>query len=319
MAKQMLEAAMENNVPLLRSLHKRGVRICDADMEGGLRTTLMSAAIRDSAEAVQFLAENGANINAVSYDGQTALVLAIQMGAIRTALYLIGRGAHYTPGLANEVMPEVVFQAANNDVLYEQLLEALLANESSLTWENPRTKATLLSEAISARNPNVIDYLLTYPQVITQLRTHRYPRLHMSPIGEALIHSPLILKILLSAGANARLVFTGLFNRSATYLEAALELDEEYIKPLVESGANPYQDRPGKLTPVKQAIQNQFDESPRIKRNSGHLLHIVTGFSLSTLCIFKLQTAESDQDIGRLPSFLRDTVQVGRSLAKSST
>ncbi len=88
---EILRAALENDVPTLRSLLSRGMAVDTSDPGGN--TLLIIAAREGHVEATTFLAEQHANLGARNAVGDTAIMLAALKGHLEVVRLLRSRGA----------------------------------------------------------------------------------------------------------------------------------------------------------------------------------------------------------------------------------
>ena len=85
----ILEAAAVGNTASIQRHLKQGTSIETKDEYG--RTALMQAS--NHCEVVEFLLNNGANVNSVDSSGKTALIFSVFAGNLRTTQLLLTRGA----------------------------------------------------------------------------------------------------------------------------------------------------------------------------------------------------------------------------------
>ncbi len=88
----IMEASLMGHTAVVEFLHKTGVDINFTTKSG--YTPLMHASLRsDNLEVIQFLLDNGANVNAKALDGSTALMGAAQYGHLSIIELLLKNGA----------------------------------------------------------------------------------------------------------------------------------------------------------------------------------------------------------------------------------
>jgi ankyrin repeat protein len=85
----LLKAVQESHAPVAQFLLQHDVNV-DADVEG---VPLHVAAQNGDLQMAQLLVEQGANINAVTEQGKTALMFAVESGNIRLVKHLLDSGA----------------------------------------------------------------------------------------------------------------------------------------------------------------------------------------------------------------------------------
>lgn len=105
-------AALEGNVELLEKLLREGYSI---DSKDNLDSTpLHVATMANQAEVVQFLIDNGANVNAMSYDVWDAASLAIVKGHYEIAQQLLNQPNIYVDEFTSNVMLDALYEASQD-------------------------------------------------------------------------------------------------------------------------------------------------------------------------------------------------------------
>ena len=84
--------AEQGNIEGMRALLSKGANINEAELQFG-HTPLMRAAISNRTEAVEFLLEKGASVNAVDKANMTALTWAVNHQSYESFLKLLKKGA----------------------------------------------------------------------------------------------------------------------------------------------------------------------------------------------------------------------------------
>ena len=88
----MIISALDNDFEMIQSLIANGADPNFQNNEDGI-TALHYAAAHDNVRMIQFLLDNGANIDIASYNGETPLYSALDQNAERAVELLLQRGA----------------------------------------------------------------------------------------------------------------------------------------------------------------------------------------------------------------------------------
>jgi ankyrin repeat protein len=108
--KQLIEAANLGNVAAVRALLERGANVNAQTADGW--TALMIAAQNGHVEVVKALLDSGANVDAQNVDGWTALMAAAQSGHFEVVRALLAGGADVN--VKNEIGAIALMDAAKN-------------------------------------------------------------------------------------------------------------------------------------------------------------------------------------------------------------
>ena len=101
----IIAAAKEGNVAAVSSLHEAGVSLNIIEEGYRARTLLIIAAWGKHLPVVQYLINNGADVNMQDRDGETALVRAVMQGHSEIVRVLLGAGADCNLGDSDGVTP----------------------------------------------------------------------------------------------------------------------------------------------------------------------------------------------------------------------
>lgn len=137
---RLLKGVMQENVDVAKLALQDGANP-NATFGAARAPVLMIAAINNDVDMLETLVDSGADVNYKDDDGITALLVALENGASRAALYLIDKGAKpaSTSSLIdkNTMVNNVLFNIKSSDARGE-LLGYLLSNGA-----DPNEKGTL--------------------------------------------------------------------------------------------------------------------------------------------------------------------------------
>jgi ankyrin repeat protein/L-ascorbate metabolism protein UlaG (beta-lactamase superfamily) len=133
-------AARMGNIEVIKFLASHGADLKAAN--GGF-TLLHDAIFSGRTEAVEYLLDQGLNVNGLGGEGPTPLILAVDVGNIPAALALVRRGADINAVDKNGIS---VFRYAVMKGATELVAQAI-AKKSDISAADPRTGKTVLHEA----------------------------------------------------------------------------------------------------------------------------------------------------------------------------
>jgi ankyrin repeat protein/L-ascorbate metabolism protein UlaG (beta-lactamase superfamily) len=133
-------AARMGNIDVIKFLASRGADLKAAN--GGF-TLLHDSIFSGRTEAVEYLLDQGLNVNGLGGEGPTPLILAVDVGNIPAALALVRRGADINAVDKNGIS---VFRYAVMKGATELVAQAI-AKKSDISAADPRTGKTVLHEA----------------------------------------------------------------------------------------------------------------------------------------------------------------------------
>ena len=133
-------AARTGNVDVIKFLASQGA---DLKAANGNFTLLHDAIFSGRTEAVEYLLDQGLDINGLGGEGPTPLILAVDVGNIPAALALVRRGADINAVDKNgiSVFRYAVMKGATD------LVAQAIAKKSDISAADPRTGKTVLHEA----------------------------------------------------------------------------------------------------------------------------------------------------------------------------
>lgn len=189
----VLAAAEKGSLEMLQLLHKAGARLQATDQQG--KTALMYAASQNQFQVVDWLLSQKQDVNTVSHRGITALYEALANGHLQMARYLLSKGARLTGPQHEPLWFAAVSSGrlASLKFLSEKLkLDVTVRNQQG---------SDLLSEAVFAENPVIINWLLQQGLSPDQSDDNGTPAIFRAAERGNLY----ILKQLEAAGANLNL------------------------------------------------------------------------------------------------------------------
>lgn len=139
-----------------KRLLEQGMKVDAHDNSMGI-APLHCAAYRGNDEMVEFLLQNGADINAVTQDGNTALHLATEQGQRKVIKLLLSRRAN------SQIMNRqgaTSLQLAVGTTNDETTVPLLAKNKVSVDVQNIRTGDTALHLSIKYRRPRILLFLV---------------------------------------------------------------------------------------------------------------------------------------------------------------
>lgn len=221
-------AAEANNLAVAKVLISH-----DADVEGGGSSPLRYAGANgDFVEMAQLLVENGAKVNAPIASGQTPLMSAAGRGNIKVTNYLLAQGAN--PNAATKNGLSALYFAASSDHS-APTAETLLkhgANVDSIYL----TGLTALHQAASEGAIKVIEVLLAHGATVDAKTASGTTPLGLAiRLGGVQKGGRGIAEILLKNGANPMAKGTG--HEPTPFHEAIRRNDIELVKLLISYGA----------------------------------------------------------------------------------
>jgi len=147
-------AARTGNVDVIKFLASRGA---DLKAKNGDFTLLHDAAFSERTEAIEYLLDQGLNIEARGQEIGTPLLLAVDFGNIPGALALVRRGADVNAADKNgiTVLRHAVMKGAN------ELVALALAKKADIRAAEPRNGKTVLHEAALRGYSAIVKDLLT--------------------------------------------------------------------------------------------------------------------------------------------------------------
>jgi ankyrin repeat protein len=188
---RLVEAAAEQNNPLLRTLLAQGVDVNAARPDGV--TALHWAAHWDDREAADLLLGAGANVNAADDHGVTPLTRACENASEPMVTRLLRAGARPDASQVNGLTP-LMMAARTGSV---QVVKALLASGAKVNATTATTHETALMWAVGERHLDVVRTLIEAGADV-----HPQPGQMFSPLMRAAEHGDIeAATLLLEAGA----------------------------------------------------------------------------------------------------------------------
>ena len=169
---------------------------------------LLKAAGKGDLEETERLVKDGANLNAINEDGESALTRAISKKHIAVAKLLLDNGAttDYTGPLVHKPL-HVAVQTGN-----AKLVELLLDNGADV--DELTARGSVLSQAITAGREDITSLSLSRD---ADINLARYPI--QSPLGNAITRkNERLIKTLLKRGAETDVLLEQLYEVTAKQL-----------------------------------------------------------------------------------------------------
>ncbi len=278
----LLQAALKGDALNVQTLLRHG-----ADPNFGFeKTSLMEAAASGQKTVIPLLLDAGANINARTKDGQTALSLAAYGGHLEVVRLLLRKGAD-----ANS-RSEALRSAAMNGRL--EVARVLLQAGADVNYSDPQFRATPLIWASKGNNVEMIRVLLEAGADVNAVSWFgtalgmsagdgtvdglRFLLAHGADVRPKNAESPLIsaaskgslekARILLEHGADINATANGWGGTSLMWAAQSGHL--ELVKMLIQKGAN-LEQRSTKdgFTALSLAINNNHQQVVSILRKAG--------------------------------------------------
>lgn len=241
-------AAEEGDIAELNNLLRAEISVNSRMLDDS--TALHWAALRDHADAVEFLLDNAADVNAINRNGVFPLYLAAVNGSEAVTKLLLNAGANARAALPSG--ETVLMIAARTGS--PQVLELLLSYGSQVDTREPEYKQTALMIAARENHPQVVSLLIRYgAQVNLHTRT-----------GPMVVHIP-PCKGTGCGSEGVGINRSGVPDRGERYeqkggltslLYAAREGHTQVARILVEAGANIEATEANGIGPLLMALLN---------------------------------------------------------------
>ncbi|XP_075065851.1 ankyrin repeat and KH domain-containing protein 1 isoform X2 [Mixophyes fleayi] len=153
----LMEAAQEGHLELVRYLLTAGANVQATTATGD--TALTYACENGHTDVAEVLLQAGADLEHESEGGRTPLMKAARAGHLCTIQFLIRKGANINRATANNDHTVVSLACAGGHLA---VVEQLLAHGADPTYRL-KDGSTMLIEAAKGGHTNVVSYLLDYP------------------------------------------------------------------------------------------------------------------------------------------------------------
>ncbi len=152
----MLSSVAGGHTDIVEYLLENGADVNLSDRREA--TLLMHASENGHAELVRFLIEKGARVNEADYQGETALIRAVRNGDLTVVNLLIEAGADIKQASWNGLTP---LAAAMNNKVNQAVIDALLSRGADINFVSERsTRPLVLTEAVKSNDPVLVKNLI---------------------------------------------------------------------------------------------------------------------------------------------------------------
>ena len=220
-------ACLSNHIECVKYLIEKGAHVCK-DLESKEHLPIFSATIADNPEIIDLLIQNGAQINAHSYNKRLPIHTAARYGKLNALKYLVEHGADIDNNWMVMGQTPLFFAISNNNL---DCVEYLLSKGANIEATDS-TKRTPLMYAMCNLNNKLAEIILRHGANVNAIGLdNRTP-----PIFAALNDNYEGLKMLVQHKCNLDIVS----NRGETALIlGVIRGNIEIIRLLLENGANP--------------------------------------------------------------------------------
>jgi ankyrin repeat protein len=242
------------------------------------------AAQQDRQDFVFLLIEAGANIDAMTETGVTALYVAAQSGHVNATKILLNGGANTNLVRDNGATPLYIACTKGHKEVAKQLIEA--GCEVNFAKEVAEVGATSLYAATTEGHSGLVELLIESGANINLARGNGASPIYMA----AKYGHTSCLNLLLKAGGNANCTL----DNGITAMYAACQTgSHECVDLLLEANANPDVRMKDNTTPLWVACQRHHPECLNVLIEAGADLRVTRDDGLSAIEVGKLSDAKA--------------------------
>ncbi len=247
--KSFFKAVRENDLPGVKRALEKGADV-NARTDGGRTALILVAGNERATGLMSFLLEHGAQVNAVDASGQSALDSLRGYAEHRNKRLLEAKGASPDARRLNEALREGVEKQE------AEVVATLLKKKADPNHVGEYKSRSVLMVAAEKGNPEIVNYLLASganPNVGTSIGDYE-DRLGMTPLFFALMQGHLeVVKALIQNGANVNLQTRG--GISPLMLAVVQRNAPGLVKTLLDAGAKVNAKRADGMTALTLAVR----------------------------------------------------------------